>query len=103
MAKGGARPGAGRPRKYPVAMTIPASPSAVQQLMPLDFLMAIFRDNRVNLDYRMRAAIAALPFCRPRLADNRFGKRDAALENAYAAGENSEWADELGADPRIAN
>jgi hypothetical protein len=38
--------------------------------MPLDFLLAIMRDEDVPMAMRMKAAIITLPYCHPKLAPN---------------------------------
>jgi hypothetical protein len=40
------------------------------EVMPLDFLCAVFRDESMPLSVRMRAAIEAAPFFHPKLAVN---------------------------------
>ena len=42
-----------------------------------------------------RLAIAAAPFCHPRIADNRVGKKDLLRERAQGAGQDTEWGDDL--------
>jgi hypothetical protein len=37
-------------------------------LMPLDFLLSVFRDECVPMSLRLKAAKAALPYCHPKLA-----------------------------------
>ena len=99
MARGGARPGAGRPRK---PNTLPAErrflPSSQKQRpdeLPLEYMLRIMRDPTIDNARRDKMAALAAPFCHPRIAENRFGKRDAALENAQRATEGSEWAEDL--------
>jgi hypothetical protein len=63
--------------------------------LPLDYMLRIMRDPTVDDARRDKMAALAAPFCHPRIADNRFGKRDAALEEAQRATEGTEWAEDL--------
>jgi hypothetical protein len=63
--------------------------------LPLEYMLRIMRDATVDDARRDKMAALAAPFCHPRIADNRFGKRDAALEEAQRATEGSEWAEDL--------
>jgi hypothetical protein len=100
VARGGARPGAGRPRK-PKTLTAEgrfAAPSKQKQNvdeLPLEYMLRIMRDPTIDDARRDKMAALAAPFCHPRIADNRFGKRDSALEQAQRATEGSEWAEDL--------
>jgi hypothetical protein len=72
--------------------------------LPLEYMLRIMRDPTVDDARRDKMASLAAPFCHPRIADNRFGKRDAALEEAQRATEGSEWAEDLvPAERRIVN
>jgi phage terminase small subunit len=70
---------------------------------PLQYLLRIMRDPTVDPARRDRAAQMAAPYCHPRMYDNRFGKRDAALEAAHKAADDSEWAQDLGPADRTVN
>ena len=109
MPRGGARPGAGRPRK---SRTVAAEERIVTRVrqkrkadeLPLAYMLRVMRDPTVDPARRDKMAALAAPFCHPRIYDNRFGKRDAALEEAHKAAEDSEWADDLGpVDQRTVN
>lgn len=100
MARGGARPGAGRPRKAKTAATeesfaLPSKRKQNPDELPLQYMLRIMRDPSIDDARRDKMAALAAPFCHPRIADNRFGKRDAALEEAQRATEGSEWAEDL--------
>jgi hypothetical protein len=103
MPRGGPRPGSGRPRKWVKMSASEAAISAKADELPLPYMLRIMRDPTVENERRDKMAALAAPYCHPRMYDNRFGKKDAALEEAGKAAEGSEWADELGADPRTAN
>jgi len=66
---GGRRPGAGRPRggrnKPKPAVLAPFGGS--QQ--PLPFILGIMNNEAIDVSVRLRAAVAAAPYCHPRLAE----------------------------------
>src|SRR5690242_5945739 len=100
VARGGARPGAGRPRKLKTlaaegSFALPSGRKQKPDELPLEYMLRIMRDPTVEDTRRDKMAALAAPFCHPRIADNRFGKRDAALEEAQRATEGSEWAGDL--------
>lgn len=66
MARGGARPGAGRKKNGANRLTAEAAAKARDGLSPLDYLLAILRDEKVEQARRMDAAKAAAPYCHPR-------------------------------------
>lgn len=92
MPRGGARPGAGRPKKS----SAPKKPYVGEDGMPLDFMLAVMRDPEADL--RLRAAMAekAAPYCHRRLsplsADDEpelplpgpIGKKEAELAAAHS-------------------
>ena len=51
------------------------------ELMPLDFMLAIMRDQYLPLSIRLKAAKAAAPFCHPKLA---------SIQNSATAGTSHE-------------
>ena len=69
MAKGGARPGAGRkpgvPNKRTAEKTAEIEASG---LTPLDYMLRILRDELADTDARMDAAKAAAPYVHAKLA-----------------------------------
>ena len=78
MARGGARVGAGRKtgttdkalRKFSITEVLNASGTG-PQAMPLTFLLGVVNlpeDAEVKLSDRIQCAIAAAPYCHPRLA-----------------------------------
>jgi hypothetical protein len=80
-AHGGARAGAGRPRKPegpPLAVT-PVDDT------PLAWLLAVMRDDTQPTDRRMACAVAALPYCHAKAVPATQGKKDAAQAAASVA------------------
>jgi len=72
---GGARPGAGRPKKEPAVL-----PLAVQYSDPLDFLKAVMNDTGAEAKLRVDAARALMPFVHKKLGEA--GKKDQKNEDA---------------------
>lgn len=69
MARGGARPGAGRPKGARDKLEREAAEAAAQDgVMPREFLLSIARDITQPLDIRMEAAKAVAPYYHARLA-----------------------------------
>ena len=91
MAKGGYRPGAGRPKgsrskskaKTETMGDIKAA-AASENLTPLEFMLKIMRDPNEDADRRARMAIAAAPFCHARKGEGS-GKDDKAERAKKAA------------------
>ncbi|WP_193188830.1 hypothetical protein [Nisaea sediminum] len=113
MARGGYRPGAGRPKGSRTSpekkaakkakSTKPNKPSEKptaapeteatdEQLMPVDYLIKVINDPSANADQKMRAAIAAAPFVHTRTADNKPGKKQQAADRANAASSSGRFA-----------
>lgn len=93
MARGGYRPGAGRPRKkarVPAADAAPAAPVAVPEgATPLDYMLAVMRDPGADSARRDRMAIAAAPFVHAKAEAAPEGKkaqRQAVAEQTVAEG-----------------
>jgi hypothetical protein len=105
MAKGGVRPGAGRPKgskgKQAPDETgfsrdiVRASVNA--DMTPLQYMLNVMRNPEADQTRRDRMAQAAAPFVHARMADNRFGKKDAQAEAATAAIEDG-WGGDLDFD-----
>lgn len=69
MARGGVRPGSGRPKGSATKMNEEARKAALSSgISPLDFLLAAMRDDRQEFDTRIDAAKAAAPYVHARLA-----------------------------------
>lgn len=70
MAKGGSRPGAGRPRgSRNKATAAKAAEIAASGLTPLDFMLTVLRDESAERDVRLDAAAKAAPYVHPKLAN----------------------------------
>lgn len=105
--RGGYRHGAGRPsagvkvkqEKSEDAFPIDAARASVMAkgsvMSPLDYMLTVMNNPKAAQSRRDRMACAAAPFCHPRMADNRFGKKDAQVEAALTAGQGSDWAGDL--------
>ena len=102
MPRGGARPGAGRPKKqtaapakpaakkqalpkldaegyktdpnWPFGKQEPEAPPDLSGLMPLDFLLEVMRNPEEDKGRRMQAATLAAPYCHPKKGES--GKKD---------------------------
>lgn len=94
MARGGYRPGAGRPKG---SSSKPAAKSVEirQNLTPLEYMLAVMNNPKAEPDRRDRMAIAAAPYCHQRAADRQRGKKDLAAEAAQHAGDGSDWGGDL--------
>jgi len=64
-------------------------------MSPKEYMLAVMRDESADPLRRDRMAVAVAPFCHPRISDNRFGKKDAAAEQAATAGAGTSWSDDL--------
>lgn len=69
MARGGSRPGSGRPKGARDKLEREAAKAAASEgVMPKDFLLDLVRDIEQPLDIRIEAAKAAAPYFHARLA-----------------------------------
>ena len=97
MARGGYRPGAGRPKKVPempvkqAKVELKAEPVELHMeegwLEPLEYMMQVINDPDAEQTRRDRMAIAAAPFRHGRAADDRIGKKEQRQEAADRAAE----------------
>jgi phage terminase small subunit len=92
MPRGGARPGAGRPRKQSwervqEAAKAPQPPGRWMQ--PLDWMLTILNDPAAPPDRRDRMAIAAAPYCHAKIAEQ--GKKQADDEASRTAAKGTPW------------
>ena len=94
MARGGFRPGAGRPKgakgkpKPIMEDVIPsdvARAAARDGMTPLEYALKVMNNADADQARRDRMCAVAMPFCHPRVADARVGKKDAKEEAATAA------------------
>lgn len=108
MARGGYRPGAGRPKG--------ASPSAKEPnktritiearkagLSPLDYMLQVMNDAGAEDARRDRMAVAAAPFVHAKPGDAPLGKKEEAQEASRTAGVGTEWGSDLGAPTSALN
>lgn len=69
MAAGGSRPGAGRPKGAANKLNDKARAQALEGgISPLDYLLGVLRDGKLDRETRMDAAKAAAPYVHARLA-----------------------------------
>jgi phage terminase small subunit len=95
---GGYRPGGGRPKKAkPIAPDIVRAATA-SKMEPLEYMLAVMNDVTADETRRDRMAIAAAPYCHPRVADQRLSKREQQGDAAETAGIGTPWAADLGLD-----
>ncbi|MCE0743344.1 hypothetical protein LWC05_05490 [Acetobacter sicerae] len=96
MARGGARPGAGRKKKEPIALGTWKGPTLKNPdaARPLDFWLAILRDPQAPMDLRMWASEQAGPVVHARLAP----KSDAQGSLADLPGAGDDWSADLNPD-----
>lgn len=104
MARGGARPGAGRPRKGSVVMEdkAPAPKVAVPadvakaarriKMTPLEYMLAVMSDETAEDARRDRMAQAAAPYVHARAEAAKPGKKEQAAEGARTAEQGTNWA-----------
>jgi hypothetical protein len=69
MARGGVRPGSGRPKGAATKRTREiADKAAAEGITPLEYLLNLMRDASADPDARFRAALGAAPYVHPKLA-----------------------------------
>jgi hypothetical protein len=99
MRTGGYRPGAGGVRKKPQGVhPLPADivkDARAAKMQPLEYMLAVMNDQTADVTRRDRMAIAAAPFCHPRVAEMTKGKKDQQSEAAEMAGVGTSWAADL--------
>lgn len=91
MARGGFRPGAGRPKKNeprPEAVMREAVQKcdSTNGQTPLEYMLSVMRDAEEDPARRDRMAMAAAPFVHQRAADVAQGKKEAKAKAAETAG-----------------
>ena len=71
------------------------------KMLPLDYLLTIINDPNADSDRKDRLAIAAAPYCHPRLVEReRIGKKDMQEKAAENAGAGTGWSSDLEFDSR---
>lgn len=88
MSRGGARPGAGRPRK-PTPPAVEISTPAGAPLTPLALLESVMADERQDIALRVSCARALLPYTCPKPA--RLGSKAAREIEALDCERGSRW------------
>jgi phage terminase small subunit len=83
MPRGGARPGAGRPRKKAAKALAEVRVLNAEGKDPLGFMLSVMRDPLADPDRRDRMAIAAAVYVHRRAGEE--GKKEAAAELATKA------------------
>ena len=74
---GGKRSGAGRPRGAPNKANAERQAAiAASGLTPLDYMLAVLRDESAEPNTRMEAAKSAAPYVHPKLASIEHGGKD---------------------------
>jgi hypothetical protein len=63
VGRGGARPGAGRPRSKPVFELPEQRATYAGAEMPLDYMLCVMRDKLADVRRRDKMAKAAAPYC----------------------------------------
>ena len=94
MARGGYRPGAGRPKgsKTKVRRIVAAPRRPKPKITPLEYMLRIMCDEGADPLRRDKMAVAAAPFMHPRVADARYGKKDAEQDRAEEMGKRDKYA-----------
>ena len=92
MPRGGARLGAGRPRRDSGVSAVPSENSNQNQLeagseglSPLEYMLAVMRDPGVDDGRRDKMAIAAAPYVHGRAGEQALGKKEQQEERAKEA------------------
>lgn len=89
MARGGARPGAGRPRKEAGSVPAVKNEAAANRprkslggLTPLEYMLSVMNDDDQEPTRRDRMAMAAAPYVHARASDVAPGKKEQKQEAA---------------------
>lgn len=107
MPRGGARPGAGRPRKNVTPEKIAASKPAAKpvvrvkagKMTPLDYMLGVINDPSADDARRDRMAQAAAPYVHPRAEAVEGGKKAQRQAAAHTAERGTDWESLLGGTP----
>lgn len=95
MARGGYRPGAGRPKKSATKKAVRKEARSLG-MTPLEYMLNVMNNPAEDPTRRDRMAIAAAPFVHSK-AEGIRGKRESAeIEaNEVLKGNNDQWGDDL--------
>lgn len=86
MARGGYRPGAGRPKKGMGVEDVSAE-ARKERLTPLEYMLMVINDDGAEKDRRDRLAIAAAPYVHGRAVDAEQTKGEQRQARAKEAAE----------------
>ncbi len=94
MARGGYRPGAGRPSKTIRSKVVSVSEikRSAEKTTPLEYMLAVMNDPEADLSRRDRMAIAAAPYTHTKAGDD-IGKKEAQRVASDEAAEGTSWSD----------
>lgn len=95
MPRGGARPGAGRKTKAvrdAIAACEVAAKKSKGDMSPLDFMLAVMRDEEQDLKLRMAMAQSAAPYIHAKPSDAPKGKKEQAQEAAAEISSSGKFA-----------
>lgn len=68
-------------------------------MTPLEFMLAVMRDDNVDLNLRSRMAVSAAPYCHPKVMDQRLTQKKITEQRLANIGNDSDWGSDL--DPEI--
>ena len=101
--RGGARPGAGRPRSGAASVikieVAALSAALTADITPLEYALAVMRDPTASTSRRDRAAALAAPYCHARATDAAGGKKAMAQAAADTCGHGTDWGSDLDTAP----
>lgn len=97
MARGGARPGAGRPKgvKKEDPKAVPADIRAAARaakLTPLEYMLTVMNDERAEESRRDRMAQAAAPYVHPKAEPVKPSAKEQVEETARTADRGTTWS-----------
>lgn len=97
MARGGARPGAGRPKgvkkEDPKAIPVDIRKAArAAKLTPLEYMLAVMNDERAEESRRDRMAQAAAPYVHPKAEAKKPSAAEEREEHARTADAGTSWS-----------
>lgn len=74
---------------------------AKRELMPLDYMLKVMRDENVDSKRRDWMASAAAPYCHAKLSERKMvGQKERQAESARQAGVGTGWSSDLEFDGR---
>jgi len=77
MARGGYRPGAGRPKSASVKTEVEVKREASKAgLSPLEYMLSVMNDDQAERDRRDKMAIAAAPYVHAKADEAKAGKKE---------------------------